>query len=319
MRQLHRWMGALAVVLWLPGCSGERAEVLTIIAPAAPGGGWDQTARTMEQVLRETGVSEVVRVVNVPGAGGTIGLARMADTERGNGDVLLTMGLIMVGAVLTNDSPVTLSQVTPIARLSGEYEVLVVPDASPYHTLAELVAAWKAAPGGVAIAGGSAGGTDHMVAGLLAAEVGIDVRAVNYVPHSGGGESIASLVGNQVAAGVNGLAELAPFIESGLLRPLGISSDERIPGVDIPTFIEQGVAVSLANWRGVVAPAGISSEQRTALTTLMDRMQQSPQWKDALARNNWIEMYQSGRAFEAFLEAENVRAAAVLRSIGLIE
>jgi putative tricarboxylic transport membrane protein len=318
MNMISRVM-AVALVAVLIGCAGERNDILTIVAPAAPGGGWDQTARTMEQVLRESGLSGAVRVVNVPGAGGTIGLARLADTDRGNGDVLMAMGLIMVGAVLTNDSPVTLSQVTPIARLSGEYEVLVVPDASPYRSLAEFVAAWEADPGAVAIAGGSAGGTDHMVAGLLAAEVGIDVRAVNYVPHSGGGESVASLVGNQVAAGVNGLAELAAFIESGLLRPLGISSDERIPGVDIPTFVEQGVAVTLANWRGVVAAPGITGEQRAALTTLMDRMQESAPWKDALARNNWIDLYQSGPAFDAFLEEENARATVVLRSIGLIE
>lgn len=318
MNMLSRVMAA-ALVAMLIGCAGERNDILTIVAPAAPGGGWDQTARTMEQVLRESGLSGAVRVVNVPGAGGTIGLARLVDTDRGNGDVLMAMGLIMVGAVLTNDSPVTLSQVTPIARLSGEYEVLVVPDASPYRSLAEFVAAWKADPGAVAIAGGSAGGTDHMVAGLLASEVGIDVRAVNYVPHSGGGESVASLVGNQVAAGVNGLAELAAFIESGLLRPLGISSDERIPGVDIPTFVEQGVAVTLANWRGVVAAPGITGEQRAALTTLMDRMQESAHWKAALARNNWIDLYQSGPAFDAFLDEENVRATVVLRSIGLIE
>lgn len=311
-------IAACAVAGLLAGCTGgSRGDILTILAPAAPGGGWDQTARTMQQAMQESGAAGAVRVVNVAGAGGTIGLAQLVDADRGNDRVLMVTGLIMVGAVLTNDSPVTLAETTPIARLTGEYEVLVVPSASPYRSLDEFVTAWKANPGAMAIAGGSAGGTDHMVAGLLAAEVGIDVRAVNYVPHSGGGESIASLVGNQVAGGVNGLAELASFIESGLLRPLAISSDARLPGVDIPTFVEQGLDVRLANWRAVVAPPGISAEGRAALTALIDRMRRSTQWQEALARRNWIDLYQSGPAFDAFLEQEHARAATVLASIGL--
>ena len=231
----------------------------------------------------------------------------------------MAMGLIMVGAVLTNKSPVTLAEVTPIARLTGEYEVLVVPAASPYKTLDEFLTAWKRDPGSLAIAGGSAGGTDHMLAGVLAKTVGIDPTKVNYVPHSGGGESIASLVGNQVAAGINGLGELESFIKTGQLRALGISSERRLPGMDIPTFIEQGVNVSISNWRGLVAPPGITAEDRAALTKLADGLHQSSEWKSAVTKNRWSDMYQSGPAFDAFLKAENARAAEVLKSIGLVK
>ena len=87
--------------------------------------------------------------------------------------------------------------------------------------------AWKQDPGAFAIAGGSAGGTDHMLAGLLAARVGMDPTTINYVPHSGGGESIASILGEQVTAGINGLSELVAFIESGRMRALAISSEMR--------------------------------------------------------------------------------------------
>lgn len=312
-------LAALALLIATFAAAQPSPLRLTLIAPASPGGGWDQTARTMQQALQRGRLVAGVQVVNVPGAGGTIGLAQFTNAYKGRGDALMAMGLIMVGAVLTNKSPVTLAQVTPIARITGEYEVLVVPAASPYKTLGEFVAAWKSNPGKLAIAGGSAGGTDHMLAGLLARTVGVDPTTVNYVPHSGGGESIASLVGNQVSAGINGLGELASFIKAGQLRPLAISSETRLPGVDIPTFVEQGVSLSLANWRGVVAPPGITPAQRAALTAVMDTLHQSPLWKELVARNNWTDMYQSGPAFDAFLKEENARATTVLQSIGLVK
>lgn len=309
----------LALVVALASPVSAQIKTLTIIAPAAPGGGWDQTARAMQQAVQQSGLANPVRVVNVAGAAGTIGLAQFVSANKGQGDVLLVMGLIMVGGVLTNKSAVTLTQTTPVARLTGEYEVLVVPAASPYRSLREFIAAWTANPGKLAIAGGSAGGTDHMLAGLLAQDVGINATRVNYVPHSGGGEAIASLLGNQVSAGINGLAELAPFIRGGRLRALAISSDKRLPGMDIPTFVEQDVNLTLANWRGVVAPPGISTEQRSALTSLLDQMHQSSQWKAVLTKYEWIDMYQSGAAFDAFLKQEYARAAAVLKSIGLVK
>ena len=298
--------------------SDALAGTLTLMAPASPGGGWDQTAREMQRVLRETGLARTVQVENVPGAGGTIGLAQLVNARSGDPNLLMATGLIMVGAVLTNKSPVTMAETTPIARLLGEFEVLVVPANSPYKTLADLVNAWKTNPG-MAIAGGSAGGTDHMMAGLLAKEIGIDVTKVNYVPHSGGGESLASLLGGHVTAGINGTGELISFIQVGQLRALAISGAQRVPGWDIPTFIEQGVNLALSNWRCVAAPPGITEEQRAALVSLMDRMSASEAWKETLAKHNWTDMYLTGAEFERFLEEENARVADVLRSIGLVE
>ncbi len=318
MENMRKVMGAVLLGLMLTGSAMAQMKGLTIIAPAAPGGGWDQTARMMQQALQQGGIASPVKVMNVPGAGGTIGLAQFVNNDKAKPDVLMAMGLIMVGAVLTNKSPVTLAQITPIARLTGEYEVLVVPAASPYKTLADFMKAWKANPG-MAIAGGSAGGTDHMLAGLLAKASGVDVNKVNYVPHSGGGESIASLIGNQVAAGINGLGELVPFIKSGKLRALAISSDKRLAGMDIPTFVEQKVNLTLANWRGVVAPPGISAQQKAALVATVDKMHQSQQWKDILKKNDWIDLYQSGAPFDAYLKEEDKRATEVLRSIGLVK
>ena len=289
-----------------------------IMAPAAPGGGWDQTARAMQTALQDESISGSVQVTNVPGAGGTIGLAQFVNQANGDPSQLIVGGYVMVGAILTNASPVTLDQVTPIARLTGEYEVLVVPAASPYRTLGEFITAWKSNPG-LPIAGGSAGGTDHMLTGLLAAAAGVDVSRMNYVPHSGGGETIASLVGNQVPAGVNGLAEFTSLIAAGRLRALAISSEKRLPGIDIPTFVEQGVNLTLANWRAVMAPPNITPQQRAELLSVVERMRQSAGWKTLVAKNNWIDMYQSGPAFEAFLKDEDARATTVLKSIRLVK
>lgn len=293
--------------------------MLTILAPASPGGGWDQTARAMQAALQEDGTAGSVRVLNVAGAGGTIGLAQFVNAGPGRGDALLVTGLIMVGAVLTNRSAVTLEQTTPIARLTGDYELLVVPADSPYDTLDAFVEAWGQNPGAHAIAGGSAGGTDHMLAGLLAARVGLDPTAVNYVPHSGGGESIATIVGGQVAAGINGVSELAPFVEAGLLRALAVSSAERMPGRPYPTFREQGVDLTLTNWRGVVGPPDLADDRRAALAARIDALRQSPAWQATLARNGWLDLFLSGPAFDAFLDAERARTAEVLASIGLLE
>jgi putative tricarboxylic transport membrane protein len=286
-----------------------RASTLTIVAPAAPGGGWDQTARAMQQVLGATGLASSVLVVNAPGAAGTIGLARFASADRGNPNALLVTGLVMVSGIATNHSPVTLADVTPIARLSGEYEVIVVPASSPYRTLADLIVAFKANPRAVSWGGGSAGGTDEILARLLADEVGVARDGVNYIAYSGGGQALAAVLGAHVTAGVSGVGEFASQIEAGALRALAISAPERVPGVSIPTFHEQGVNVTLLNWRGVVAPPAISRAERTRLETLITEMTASDEWKTALARSGWTDLTMIGEPFSRFISAETARVA----------
>ncbi len=241
--------GALAVAL------PAQAEIkgLDIIAPANPGGGWDQTARAMQAALQADGLASGVQVENIGGAGGTIGLAQFVSSKGKKGDAVLVGGLVMVGAILTNKSPVTLANVTPLARLTGEYELIVVPTDSPLQSMADLTAKLKADPGSVSWGGGSAGGTDHILAGLIAKAAGVDPTKVNYIAHSGGGEALSAILGGHVTAGISGYEEFAPQIAAGKLRGLAISSDERLPGIDVPTLKEQGIDVSLVNWRGVFA------------------------------------------------------------------
>ncbi|RPH69086.1 MAG: tripartite tricarboxylate transporter substrate binding protein, partial [Hyphomicrobiales bacterium] len=266
MIRRHLLAAALAVAVGTAGFSGTAFAVndLRIIAPAGPGGGWDQTARALADVMAASGATGIT-VENVPGAGGTVGLAQLVDQEKGKPNVMMVNGLVMVGAILTNQSAVNLGMTTPVARLTGEYEVIVVPASSEVKTLADLVAKLKADTGTVAFGGGSAGGTDHILAGLVAKAAGGDVTKLNYVPFSGGGEALAAVMGGHVVAGISGYSEWAGQIASGELRALAISAPERQAGIDIPTLKEQGVEVELANWRAIVAPPGLDEAQTKAL------------------------------------------------------
>jgi putative tricarboxylic transport membrane protein len=308
---------SLALAALTAGFSGQAQQSgLKIMAPAAPGGGWDQTARALQSVMETTGLAKSVTVQNVAGAGGTVGLAQFVNA-RGDGNQLMVMGLVMVGAIPTNKAKVTLEQVTPIARLTGEYEVLVVPAESKIQNLNDFLTAWKANPGGTPIAGGSAGGTDHITVGLLAQAGGVDVTKINYVPYAGGGEALAALLGNQVAGGVSSLSEFLPQIQAGKLRALGVSSKGKLS--NIASFREQGVKVELSNWRGIVAPPGITDARRLELVALMAKVTGSKEWKAVLQQRGWIDLYQGGSAFEVFLKLENERIVKTLRGIGLVK
>jgi putative tricarboxylic transport membrane protein len=271
----------------------------------------------MQQVLQRAGIVRTSSVENIAGAAGTIGLARFISAERGNGDVVMVSGLIMLAAIVTHASPVTLYEVTPIARLTGEYEVIVVPVASPFRSLQDLVRAFRERPESISWGGGSAGGTDQMLAGLLADAVGVSPRRVNYIAFSGGGESMSAILGGQVSAGVNGLAEFAPHIDAGTVRALGISSAERLPGVPIPTLREQGVDVELENWRSLVAPPGITAADRERLEKAVETMVRSAEWRQALDRYRWIDRYLAGNEFSRFARSEDQRVQAILTRLGL--
>jgi putative tricarboxylic transport membrane protein len=291
----------------------------SILAPAAPGGGWDQTARTMQTVLQETGVSGNVQVTNVPGAGGTIGLAQFVNQAAGDPEALIVGGYVMVGAILTNASPVDLTMVTPIARLTGESLAIVVPASSEIETMDDLVAALKADPGAVAWGGGSAGGADHITAGLIAKAVGVDPTSVNYIAFSGGGEALAAILGNQVTVGVSGYGEFESQIEAGQLRLLAVSGEERLEGVEAPTLTEAGVDVTLENWRMVAAAPGLDDEQKAAVAADIEALATSDAWRQELATRGWVDRYLAGPDFEAQLAADIEATSAILKDIGLVQ
>ncbi|RTL66304.1 MAG: tripartite tricarboxylate transporter substrate binding protein [Hyphomicrobiales bacterium] len=305
--------------LLFPGEGNAQAALksLQMFIPAAPGGGWDQTGRSMELALRTEGIIKEFKFEHAPGAGGAVGMPKFLGTKRGQGDAVMVAGLVMVGSLVANKSPVSMKDLTPVARLTSEYEVVVVNAASPLKTMADLVATFKADPAKVSWAGGSAGGTDHILAGLIAKSLGIDARKVSYVAYAGGGPAQAALLGNQVTCGISGYGEFAEQIKAGKLRPLAISAGTRQADIDVPTLKESGVDVELSNWRGVFGAPGIGPDKQKALIDVMERMAKSQAWKAELAKKDWVDSYLPGADFGAFLVAEIERVTGVLKDLGL--
>jgi putative tricarboxylic transport membrane protein len=317
-------------------CEEWRSGTLQIMAPAAPGGGWDTTAREMQRALQDEGIVDTVEVFNVEGAGGTIGLAELASQHSGDGHMAMIMGLVMIGGIGLNQAPVGLDQSTPIARLTAEFEVIVVPADSPHQTIDDLMAAFAEDPGAVSWAGGSAGGTDHLLVGLIAQDQGIDTTQINYVPFSGGGEALSAILGGQTTAGVSGIGEWQSQIETGELRALAVSGRTSTDdggatpeaggatpvaafGADIPTLQESGIDVELANWRGIVAPPELSEEDVHCLDEAIAEAVQSETWRSTLELMGWTDYYAGREEFTGFIEEEIERVNAILIDLQLLE
>jgi putative tricarboxylic transport membrane protein len=288
---------------------------LKMMIPANPGGGWDQTGRNLAAAMQSAKLVSGVQFDNKGGAAGTIGLAQFVNSAKGDPNAVMIGGMVMVGGIILNKSPVNLSQVTPIARLTSEWEVIVVPASSPHKTMADLVNAFKKDPGKVSWGGGSAGGTDHILIGLIAKEVGVDPAKINYVPFKGGGEAIAAILGGHVTAGVSGLGEFAEQIKAGKMRALAQSAPKKIEG--IPSLKEQKINVELGNWRGIFAGPGLTAPQRDALVKLVRAATETPAWKQTLEKLGWEGWYLGGEDYAKFLREDEKRVGAIIESLGL--
>jgi putative tricarboxylic transport membrane protein len=291
-------------------------QSLYMFIPAGPGGGWDGLGRAIEQVARQAGLVGNFQFENIGGAGGTVGLPRFVGSRRGRGDALMVSGSIMVGSVLTNKTPVGLKDVTPIARLTEEADVIVVPAQSPIQNLQGLLDALKSNPGGTSVAGGSAGGTDHIGLGLILKSLGRSARDASYVAFAGGGPAQAAILGAQVAAGMSGLSEFAEQIKAGRMRALATTGEKR-SDPNVPTLKESGVDVVITNWRGVFAPPGIRPDARQKLVTLITQLHALPAWTELLKAREWEDAFLTGDEFTAFLERDRGQTETVLKEVGL--
>jgi len=300
---------------------GSARSSLTLIAPAAAGGGWDLVAREGQQALRTGAIVNTVQVVNIPGAAGTIGLSQLVRL-RGEESTVMVTGTVMLGGIGRRPDGNTLQQVTPIARLAEDFEVIAVAAGSKFRTLQDLVSAWKAAPASLPIGGGSAGGVDHLVAGQLARAAGIDVSTIHYTAHAGGGEltlSLLSTASGTVDVGISGFNDFRDLIEAGRLRVLAVVAPERLEGVDAPTMTELGYpGVDLVNWRGIVAPPDLSDAERTDLEEIVRQMVGTESWQAAVTRNRWVESLAYGDEFGTFLATEQQRIDGLLKELGLL-
>ncbi|MFE7133012.1 Bug family tripartite tricarboxylate transporter substrate binding protein [Streptomyces sp. NPDC057638] len=290
---------------------------IEIIAPAAPGSGWDQASRAVQDVLRSGGFAKAPEVKNVPGASGTVALAQVAP-QKGKKDLWIASGLAMVSGVINNGTRVTLDDLTPLARLMGEYEVIVTPKNSPYDSVEALFAAIKKDPKSVAIAGGSAGSADHIYIGLLAKHFGVKPADVNYVPYSGGGEATTAVLGGKVQAGISGLSEFSAQIKEGKLKGLLVSSVKPVEGVEFAqTAADVDANLEFQNWRSMMAPNGLDETVTAQYVDTLKKMNASQAWKDTLQKNAWNDNFLAGDEFATWLKEENTRVKGVLDELGL--
>ena len=311
-------LAALAGLVAAQGAGSVFAQQLgavKMMIPANPGGGWDQTGRALGAAMQAAKVAQSVQFDNKGGAAGTIGLAQFVNSSKGDPHALLVGGMVMVGGIVLNKSPVDLTMVTPVARLINEYDVVVVPANSPHKTIGDLMNAFKADPGKVAWNGGSAGGTDHILVGLMVKAVGGDAAKINYIASKGGGDQVANIVGGHVTAGVAGLGEFAEHIKGGRMRALAVSGPRQEEG--IASLKEQGIDVVLGNWRGVFGAPGINTAQRDALVGAVKTATESSAWKETIAKLGWDPVFLGGDQYKAFVEEDTRRVAGILDSLGL--
>jgi putative tricarboxylic transport membrane protein len=310
-------LAALVAAGGLP-LSAQAAANIKMMIPANPGGGWDTTGRALGKAMMDAKVADTVLYDNKGGAAGTIGLAQFVNASKGDPNALIMMGAVMIGGIVTGKPPVSLDKATPIARLTSEYNVFVVPANSPLKTMKDVVAQMKKDPASVKWGGGSRGSTEHIAASILARGVGVDPKKVNYVAFRGGGEATAAILGGNVTVGGSGYSEFAEYIAAGKMRAIGVTSQKRLPGIAIPTMKEQGYDVVLGNWRGVYAAPGISDAQRAALTELVVSASKSKAWSEALTKNTWTSALLTGKEFEDFVDYEFSSMRAIMYLSGMV-
>ena len=298
--------------------SAWAAANLKMMIPANPGGGWDTTGRAVGKALQDAGVAASVSYENKGGAAGALGLAQFVNASKGDPNALMVMGAVMLGGIITGKPPVTLSQATPIARLTSEYNVFVLPSNSPFKTMKDVIEAMKKDPGSVKWGGGSRGSTEHVAAAMIAREVGVDAAKINYVPFRGGGEAVAAILGGNVTVGGSGYSEFAQYIEAGKMLPIAVTSPARLKGLNVPTLKELGVNVEIGNWRGVYGAPGITPAQVKALTDMVLAATKSKAWAEAMDKNGWTPALLTGPAFADFVDREFASLRAVMVKSGMI-
>ena len=311
-----RSLAALAAAGALP-LSARASANLKMMIPANPGGGWDSTGRALGKALQEAGAASV-SFDNKGGAAGAIGLAQFVNANKGDANAMMVMGAVMLGGIITGKPPVSLSQATPIARLTSEYNVFVLPASSPLKSMKDVIEQLKKDPGSVKWGGGSRGSTEHIAAAMIAREVGVDPSKINYVAFRGGGEATAAILGGNVTIGGSGYSEFAEYITTGKMRAIGVTSEKRLKGIDVPTLKEQGVNVVIGNWRGVYGANGITTEQRKALTDMVVKATKTKAWGEALEKNGWTPALLAGADFEKFVDDEFASLRAVMAKSGMI-
>ena len=310
-------LAALAAAGALP-LSARAAANVKMMIPANPGGGWDTTGRALGKALSDAKVADTVTYDNKGGAAGALGLAQFVNGSKGDPNALMVIGSVMLGGIITGKPPVKLEQATPIARLTTEYNVFVLPANSPLKSMKDVVDQLKKDPGSVKWGGGSRGSTEHIAAAMIAQKAGVDPSKINYVAFRGGGEATAAILGGNVTVGGSGFSEFAEYVKAGKMKAIAVTSAQRLKGIDVPTLKEQGLDVEIGNWRGVYGAPGITAAQRTNLINMILAALKTPAWSEAMKKNDWTPAVLSGDAFAKFVDEEFASLRATMVKSGMV-
>ena len=310
--------GATAAGLWASGARAQKIEPLPelrIVIPANPGGGWDQTGRALGTALQTTRLVERVQYENIGGKAGTIGLTQFVERYNGTPNTLLVAGMVMLGGIALQRPAVDLTRVNALAELTSDYMVVAVPAASPLKSVKDLAARLAAPEFKATVVGGSAGGVDHMLLGMMLRAARSTPDNYSYLATSSGSDAVRALTEGKAQLGISGYSEFRSAIEAGTIRALAVSSRRGRYGMG--SLREGGIDTELVNWRGVFAPSGITAEQGTLLATLVERVAKSPEWAELVRRNDWQPTYRAGGEFRSFVENEQTMARVVVHMLKL--
>ncbi|GII57421.1 C4-dicarboxylate ABC transporter substrate-binding protein [Planotetraspora thailandica] len=289
---------------------------IDFVVPGPSGGRSERIARLMKAVIERRGWARTVGISSQPGGGGALAISRFFAGGR-QSDLMVADPALVAVAAMDRTRPLA-SGTWPLARLAGQWEVLVAAPGSRFRTFEDFATALLRDPSGPKVGGGVAGGADHLLYGLTAQGLGADVRLLDYTAFADCAQAVAAVLDGRMALGFGAQQDVARHVAAGRLRPLAVSSSERLPGVDAPTFIEAGVSLVYANWWGLLGSRRLDDSQRDALLDLCRSVGESAVWSQACTAQGWAPMYLAGEDFRQWLTAESARTKQVLTGLGLL-
>ena len=295
-------------------------EDVHFLIPGGAGGGWDGTARGTGEALVNSGLVGSASYENMSGGGGGVAIAHLIENSESMGNTMMVNSTPIVIRSLTGVFPQSFRDLTLVAGTIGDYAALVVPADSAIQSMDDLLGAYRSDGANFAIGGGSVpGGMDHLVAAMVMEAAGEDPTAFNYIPYDAGGTAMAGLLSGEIQALSTGFSEAVALAQQGEVRILGVTSDDRVDAFgDAPTMKEQGIDTTFVNWRGFFAAPGIDDAQLAAFQDALAKMYETEAWEEVRARNGWVNIYNNGDDFRAFLEAQEQVIGDLMRKLGFL-
>jgi len=294
---------------------------ITVVAPFPPGGVADLTARpvaaAMEKVLKNP-----VGVVNKTGAAGAVGMQFVATSKPDGYTLLLALSSISIipeaDKLFGRPPAFTVDQFAPIALISADPTILVVPADKPWKTAKDFVEDAKKRPGQISFSSSGVYGTLHMAMELLSHAAGVKFR---HVPYAGAGPALTAILGGHVDALASGPAVVLPHIKSGKLRPLAGWGDRRVAALpEVPTFKELGYPdAEFYIWAGLFAPKGTPEPVLARLRDAVRAAVADPDFKAGMDKLQTPVAFKQGTEFQKFFDTDARRLADGVRKVGKIE